>query len=213
MRKIAVLGTPRSGTRYIRYALRKCGMDVNQESMAPDGTVCGFWAWEKETSEGRPPYHMPCSHQTHWNGKFPVLTYAGETFEHRFHLVRDPLDVMRTLPPIFREGVFGKWMRKLGFHGPGPWDSKLVSLSYWVKTNEKLIEMDLPVVRLEYIDTDWREFSSRYPELPDRSPLTDPVPKRLSQAAHPRPTWEDLRSWDPELAERAAEIAKRFGYL
>lgn len=205
------MGTPRSGTRYIRYALYHCGLDVHQERMGPDGIVCGFWAWSDETARGGPPYTLPGSHQMYWKGGHPIVQYAGEQFEHRFHYVRNPLDVMRTLPLVFREDVYGPWLRKLGIQGRGLWNRKLAALRYWIVTHEKLIEMDLPVVRIEYIETDWREFSDRLALPPCPLPADKPVPPRAEQP--PLVTWDDLAAWDHRLAKRAAELAWHFGYL
>ena len=91
-RTVAVVGCPRSGTRYVHWMLRAAGLDVWHERMGPDGTVSGLFVF--------PHSYAPGGHRG--DGDRPQ-DYA---FAHRYALIRDPQRTIPSLAQVFQHGDF-----------------------------------------------------------------------------------------------------------
>jgi hypothetical protein len=76
-RKVLVTGCGRSGTRYTTFVLRRLGLDVPHERLGRDGIA----SWTMAVEDDARPFGPPSG------------TCA---FEHVFHQVRHPLDVVRS---------------------------------------------------------------------------------------------------------------------
>jgi len=186
---IAFLGTPRSGTKWVSAVMRSFGLDVRHETMGSNGTACGFAAWS---------HPLPITRQD----------VRGVEFTHRYHLCRDPLATMRTMPEVLATAdVWQPWFVANGFHPEGPWDSKLASLRYWVATRRFLIAQGLPVFRVDRADEDWPMVAADLGlgELPEIEPSNKRPPFWT-------PTWNDLDKVDDVASKAAREIAAVLGY-
>jgi len=190
---VAFLGVPRSGTQWTSDVMKACGLDVGHERMGKNGTSCGFAVWQPHTDE------LPLTNQD----------IRGVTFDHTFHLCRDPLATLRTFPEIIQWDERSSWFRRHGFHPPdGPWDPKLAALRYLAITRQKLLDAHLPLFRVDKVKLDWPRISKAL-GLPDEPPR---LPRRNSRPPFWTPTWQDLNDLDEHATKLLKTFASRAGY-
>jgi hypothetical protein len=194
MKRIAVLSTPRSGTQYVTAALRHFDVMVGHEKMDDDGIVCGFWAWA-EITEGK----LPCAQDI-------TKHYDPSTeFEHTFHLYRDPLKSVRSMPNVLkRTDIYGRWLSKLGINGPGT-DLFHTCLHYWIITHERLLRRDLPRINIDNIKKDWVKIADCL-GLEKNLPSGIRTGRFESRVLRPVVTWRELDSLDIYLSRRAQTV-------
>ena len=193
-KRLAVVGAPRSGTRYVHLTLRAAGLDVWHEQMGPDGTVSGLFAvphtWMPGAHRGRP-------------GEVP----AAFAFDHRWALIRDPLRAIPSFAQVFELGDLARWWSEVGVPMDDV-DSLTRALRAWVATYEHLAAEGVPFLRVE-------DFDRRWPELAGPLGLPQQKPAIGDQNMHHglAPTsWEELAYLDPGWARRAKDLAVDQGY-
>lgn len=192
--RLLVTGAPRGGTAYISAVLRSCGLDVGHEHMAPDGCVSGFYVGDFE--------RYPCNHRV-------PLSRAG--FDVAIHVTRDPMCAIPSIAHMLSKSVHVReWYEWLELVSPEE-SHHVAALRAWVFHHESALD-NLPIAprcRLEDLRRDWLVFASAagtaaaFPEhvqIPNAYPFVHPL------------TWGDLLRLDVNYAERAADLALRFGY-
>lgn len=114
-KRLLVVGSPRSGTRFITNFLNQFGLQVRHERMGEDGTVNGAWLAMRMKDD-------------------TLIKVAGRQhyeFDQIIHLVRHPLAVIRSLSLEMSE-VWWKWQ---SVHSkieiPDPSDLELIA-AFWV---------------------------------------------------------------------------------
>ncbi len=190
--KVAFLGTPRSGTRYMSNLMQECGLNVGHESMGANGTSCGFYVWADKAER------LPCPQDMK-----PVR------FDLTFHLCRHPLKSLRTMPRVLMSGEFESWFRDMGFWAMSSWDPRTASLIYWVETRRRLVNAEYPIVRVENIAEHWAMLRDAIPGLPGSPPDVD---RNEMQRRSSLLTWSDLEILDADLAQQAQQLAEEMGY-
>lgn len=107
-----ITGHPRSGTKFVSTVVQACGYDMPHERIGSMGAVGWIYA-----------------------GKGYIFNKAVSPsfFEERFHIVRDPVKVVRSMPTITNESwsFLFKNVRKPPFNDP-------IALGFytWLKWNE-----------------------------------------------------------------------------
>jgi hypothetical protein len=220
-RKLLVTGCGRSGTRYTTFVLRRMGLDVPHERLGRDGIA----SWTMAVDAENRPYGPPSSS-------------CG--FEHVFHQVRHPLDVIRSAttfgpdswaficehtpcrpgePALLRAARYWlHWTRHADLRA---------TFTYRVEAMDEVFpelcrRLGVPCDRdaLGSVPTDVNTRSRGRPlhladELAERLHVRLPtaVRNRLGRGAGPeRLTWDALAALEPELCDGIRERAVAYGY-
>lgn len=185
-----VTGCGRSGTLYIAKCLRLAGMDVGHERMGEDGAVSSCWCAPE------PPY--PSFHQPGPRPDFDIV----------LHQVREPLATIGSLTTGGREGwqFNARWVNlDLGWH-----PIKRAAY-YWFAWNALAEAQAAYTYRIENLREEWPVlmallgFDAPYA-------VCEAVPKDTNSREHVRVSWGDLHEHAPEMVERVALMAQRYGY-
>lgn len=192
-KRIALLGTPRSGTRYAHWVLRAAGLDVEHERMGPDGTVSGLFAF---------PHHwVPGGH----GGQAEELP-QDYAFDQRWALVRDPLRTIPSLVQTLEHGNIARYYREVGVPMDGPPMAR--ALQVWVATYLSLNHQGFSILRVEDLPSRWPEIAERF-GLRRRMP--DPGPQSWRHHLQPV-SWLTLYHLDEQMADMALRLAVSVGY-
>lgn len=194
-----IVGTGRSGTRYISQLLRAAGVKCGHEN---------WWSLKFEPT-------TRLQGDASWIATFQVTGFEG----HVFHQIRDPLKVITSLvrgrpelvPGTIPHEFRSRWVEMTG----DPLQDAIAVVIAWVKRAEAVSEWTW---RLEDVDPELlREICSRI----DR-PISEQRAARAFAAvsrstnAHRTPDTLPLR-WDEippsDLKDEVQSIARRFGYL
>jgi hypothetical protein len=219
--RVLVTGCGRSGTRYATFVLRRLGLDVQHERLGRDGIA----AWTMAVEAPDRPYGPPS---------------AAACFEHVFHQVRHPLDVIRSV------ATFGpdSWSFVYA-HTPCRPDEPLLvrGARYWLHWTTHADRAATWRYRVEALPDVLSELCSTLgvpyrPTVLARVPtdvntrrrgrplhLADEAAERLRLdlpgwlraglgrvATEPALTWDDLAAADERLAAQVRERALSYGY-
>jgi hypothetical protein len=194
--KVLIIGCGRSGTGYISTLLTTCGYDVGHEYYAKDG--CASW-----------PMVVNCYYE---NGP-----QATETFEHIFHQVRNPIDVITSWKINFCALFYHTPWMFVRNHLPQIelTDSLIVQCAkYWYYWNLLAEEKSEWRYKIEDFDEVYPEFCERL-NIPQNSSALEIVSKNTNTRldTSDKVTWEELENeLDPELYHNIREMATRYGY-
>lgn len=221
-RKVLVTGCGRSGTRYTTFILRRLGLDVPHELLGRDGIASWTMAVVTDVRPFGPPSGT-CS------------------FEHVFHQVRHPLDVIRSATTFGPESWDFIYQ-----HTPCDADQPVLqrAATYWVHWTEHADRLATWHYRVESfgdvfaelcerlgVECDRRVLAATHDDVNTRSRgrllhLADELGERLRiglpagvrcrlgsrNRRQARLTWDDLRALDAALAERVRARAASYGY-
>lgn len=199
--KLAVVGCPYSGTKYMQLVLRSIGLDVGHEVIEKNGTVSWrhtYYGVDDFAKEGIAPEFI--FHQV----RHPLMTIANlialgdkpwryiikacrsRNFDLK-HFSRDSAS---------RERIIAWWTR---------------SMALWVYWNEFAEEVASFSYQIEHFPLTWPKFLSRL-GLPVDTPLPylSTIVNRHKVA--PVPNWDFLYNIDAQLTLRVLEMAKKYGY-
>jgi hypothetical protein len=219
-RLLLVTGCGRSGTKYTSFVLRRLGLDVPHERLGRHGVS----AWDAAgPARGRP-----------YGPTEPVR------FEHVFHQVRHPLDVIPSVTTFGPES----WAYICATTPCRPDEPVLVRAArYWVAWNDRVETIATWRYRVEELPSVFAELCRLLGVEGRPSALgrvaTDVNTRRRGRAFHlgeellerlgldmpdelrrlltrrrdvPRIGWDDLDRADPALAAQVREQAARYGY-
>lgn len=187
--KLFIIGTGRSGTRYITELLQACGVKIGHERIGEDGAV-GWMYTSKEL----------------FRGSRSRKDFKGATVLHQ---VREPLSVIGSTTWMHApQKAF--MVRNVGHLPNGP--MLRLAAAYWLKWN-RLAQAEAEwTYRVEDIydgSPVWEEFCQRAGiGKPSTFPL---IEKKKFVSSHPKVTWDDLNQW-PTLRDDIKALAKEFGY-
>jgi len=192
---LLVTGCGRSGTNYMAEVLNQSGYDIKHEKPGVDGCV----SWPMAVDSYSP-----------WG---PM---SNDRFEHVFHQVRNPLNVINSWIVNIEDLNRDEW-KFIRNHVPQihPTDSLIVSATkYWIYWN-KLAESR----------SEWRykieEFKDNLPEFMERSGIIVDVDQmeKISTSYNSwkkittKLTWSMLKQELPlELYEELESLALKYGY-
>lgn len=196
-----IVGTGRSGTRYIARVLTESGIKTGHEA---------WWNPYEQRVTTR------LKGEASWCAVFNLESYQG----HVFHQIRDPLKVVASLAtteldpawPGPDNRIFYEWrQRNITLSGRPTRDAVEVVLA-WIRESESCSEW---TYRLEDVDAE------TIGELADRAGLKvsrsrirkalDAVPTSTNRRHHAALAWADLP--DGESRAELMEIAGQYGYL
>jgi hypothetical protein len=222
-KKILITGCGRSGTKYITFVLRRLGVDVRHERMGRDGVA----SWYMAVDTSRVPFGQP---------------RRGTTFEHIYHQVRHPLQVIASAA-TFKEP---SW-QFICAHSPISMREPLLlrSLKYWYYWNLEAEKIAHWRYRIEDFPAVFPAFCERLRVAPNPQAISRPACDVNTRAkgrlfhlyeelcerlrAEPYPllarwlagqpadsdpplSWLDLRSVHPEWTEAIRAKALQYGY-
>lgn len=195
-RFVLITGCGRSGTDFMSFLLKSCGLQIEHERDGIDGCV----SWPMAVNNFSP-----------WG---PL----GEDvkFLHTFHQVRNPLHVITSWYINIQDLDCDEWVF-IRAHIPEikREDSHLVHCSkywyYWNLLAERLCEWRY---RIEDIDELPKEFESRLGVHIDKD-ILNWIPRNINtrNSTEHKVTWKDLEQELPcELFFDLQDMAKRYGY-
>ncbi len=205
-RKLLVLASPRSGTKFMSKVLQTSGVKIGHEMFKPDGTVGMFFAVEDVWYPGK-----------HWVTDDEQKQRRSDfEFEQVWHFVRDPRKVIASLSSPFFARAIWAWQERHTGISCGLYPKKLRAMQFWVAWNE-LIERNKPdfFFRIEDIDKAWPEICVW---LDIEGVQTVPAVPRdygtigTGQQAVVPMSWDEMKSIDNETYECVREMATRYGY-
>lgn len=189
---LLITGCGRSGTTYIAQLLTEAGLDVKHEKLEKDG--CASWVMAVEDGETN-------------NGP----SRKGIHFQHIFHQVRHPLDVIASVETINQES----W-EYICKHIPliKMSDSIIVrSAKYWIYWNLKAEKISEWSYRIEDIDTVFWEMSARLGIHLDPEALNNIPRNTNTRPWHRKLSWRQLRNEiGVQLFNQVVKLAVRYGY-
>ena len=192
---VGLFATPCGGSTYTTRVLKEGGLRVGHESLQPDGTVCGFWAFPAEDKPVDAEHRMRRQADPH-GGKWDALGV----------LIRHPLKVAESLPGIGEIHRFRvSWKHE---------DPVLHALRYWVEAmalaQAHLLTSDYlrrVVVRVDsHYEEDIKNLCS-YLQIPFKRPGMGP--RSRSKRWDPI-SWEKWRSLDPDYARWGEEYVRQY---
>lgn len=197
-RRLLITGCPRSGTRYVAKVLSKSGLRVSHEGLGKDGAVCSFLAVDD--------YYYANVHANPVEGI--VVRRRDIEFEHVWHQVRNPINVIDSLVTApLRRGIW-HWY---DMHCACGYEPHLEAAArFWVYWNEIAESQAEWRFRAEDIEEVW-------PEIRERLGL-DPVDldsigisKNLGAIVKPRFGF-DLSMLQSDTAALLTQKAREYGY-
>lgn len=189
--KILVTGCPRSGTRFVSRELLDAGVVARHERMGRDGIVSGLFCVDD--------YFYAIDRLT-------IPRFRDCKFEHVYHLVRDPGEVIPSMVTNLRDN-FWHWQEKhtgiLGDTEP----AELKAGLFWLVWNG-IVEENLPQARRIRIE-DW---ASEWPKMANALGVEAKEIRSGDRfkTEHPRLDWEQIT--DDEVRASVQEMAHRYGY-
>jgi hypothetical protein len=188
MKKLVVVGCPRSGTGYISKVLQSVGLDVGHEVVGRDGTS----DWRLTVGA--------------LNGYDPIL-----------HQVRHPLEVIPSLMTIMPHSwQFMEKHTSLGKRTGDPWFMHPARI--WLAWNKKASAVASFTYRVEDIETITDRLLPkvllREPTSEERTRARN-VPSNVNSRVHPqyRCHWQDIQMADKTLFDEMAELCAKVGYV
>jgi len=209
-KKLLVTGNMRCGTTWMTHALRAVGLDCQHECMGEDGTVSWFFAIDAPSYPFN-PRNTPKGRTAHV-GEGRRSDYR---FEHVVHLVRDPLKTLGSMMKIMPRKE-QEWLDDNGMLDMGAEPKLLRMMQAWYLINTEVEAIATYRIRLEDVTNrsknDWDKFM-REIDWPSKGVPSVPV-KNASRGIFKatRLIWHDLHELDPVLADKIAEMARRYGY-
>ena len=206
-RLVLITGNSRSGTTWLSRILRAKDLDVRHEYVGEHGTVSCFFFMDT-------PWY-PFSPSTHPKG---LIAHVGERlrqyeFEHRFHLVRDPLRTIGSIwSTIGREHQ--RWLEEFGVIDPGIKPKMLKAMHIWYEVNRRCTQATDHRFRLEDLvlgEKAWRAMSRMLSTSIDL-PTIPPSNKSRGIFLARRVTMKMMRAADPFLAKSICRMAVAYGY-
>jgi hypothetical protein len=206
---LAIHGTGRCGTKYLRYALARAGVSIDHERTGEDGTSSHFFYADSEWYPMMPWY----------NGK----AHVGERltdfkFAHEWHVVRSPMRAIPSISKIFPSFEFEFMV-----------DNGVVTLDElrdlsrvqrcalaWIRINEE-IERRRPVsavFKIERIRDEWPGLMERL-GVDAKFPADIPPMNKTSGYRRYEPlTKRTMRTTlGDQLYQRVIDLAARYGYV
>lgn len=210
-RKLLVLATPKSATRFLTKLMRNAHVKVGHEHIKRHGTVGCFFAVEDVWYPGK-----------HWNDDGGVEDESRQRrsdyeFEHVWHMTRDPRKVIPSLAFRHFPGTMWCWQERHTGISCGIYPKMLRSMLFYVAWNE-LIERNERIdhrFRIEDIDDEWPGLCSRLDI--ECKPVPEALPRNYGTTETgpnaPVPlNYEEMEAIDLEAAKRVREMAERYGY-
>lgn len=201
-RFLLITGCGHSGTKYASRFFSACGLSVSHESSEGKD---GIASWGLLFGYYRPFLHLP---------KAPEIQ-----FDHIFHQVRAPLDVIQSWVRN-RKGTNRREWKFVRAHIPEIYkrDSLIVhAAKYWYYWNKKAESIAELTYRLEEMDTLIPVFEECLGVDLSKSDRKKLISKKTNAKKHSKETtltWQELkRSIPEELYENIVLMAERYGYL
>ncbi len=136
-KRLLVVGSPRSGTKFCASFLQDLGLRVNHERMGEDGTVNG--AWLAPRTEGDTFLQPPCGRE-------------GYTFDKIIHLVRHPLKTIHSLSVEMHDFYpFWEWQEKFSNLKVNDRDDLELVAAFWLFWTDGCARLADSTIRLEDI--------------------------------------------------------------
>jgi hypothetical protein len=213
-KKLLVLSTPRSGTRFVSMLLRNSGVKVGHEGFKRDGTVGMFFAVEDVWYPGK-----------HWttDDEHPVEDQSRQRrsdfeFEQVWHCTRDPRKVIPALASRQFTDAIWCWQERHTGISCGIYPKKLRAMKFWLAWNE-LIEKNEQIdffFRVEDIDAQWGRICTRL-DIPLDTVIPAGLPRDYGTAEtgpnrHQPMNWDEMKALDADLADKIRAMAVRYGY-
>jgi hypothetical protein len=178
-----VLGTGRSGTRFVSQYLQACGLDIPHEKIGRHGVV----AWEL------------VAQQCLW-----VPRYEPKHYDKSLHVVRHPLQTISALQTI----TAASW-DFICHNSPTCLEDPLPlrCMKHWLFWNTLCDAMTDWRIRLEQWNHD---FVCDYFELHCEEPV---MPRDVNSRKHDRLDPAQLALADPWIWERVCKLAEKYGYV
>lgn len=191
IKKVLVVGCPRSGTTYMAQLLQSYGLDVRHEEMGEDGTS----SWP-----------MATCHKGPWGAR-----RSNFRFQNTIHVVRDPVRVVASLPTLKK--VSWKFMSNyvLICRKASPLVQAMQACIGW----NKLIEAQGASIRIKVEEADqlvpaYLQARNVIPPGPPKAPLP---PKDANTRKHDALTWMDIESEAPAMmVVELKALAEEYGY-
>jgi hypothetical protein len=223
-KRVLITGCGRSGTKYISILLGRCGLEVvHERRMGKDGISSWLFGTEASTAPWGP-------------------SPADYSFEHTFHLVRNPLSAIPSITTFSPAA----WEYIAGHIAVEASDSPMLrSAKYWLHWNEVVEKKTEIRLKIENMPRAIAILCDRVGAPFDLSSLKE-VPNDLNtrrygslfnifestcldiglvrnntflkkllsklRPMHDNLTWKDLRRLDLSLAERIYSKALEYGY-
>jgi hypothetical protein len=162
--KVLVTGCGRSGTRYTTFLFRRLGLDVLHERLGRDGIA----SWTMAVSSEQRPYGPPSSHCS---------------FEHVFHQLRNPLEVIRSVTTFGPES----WAF-ICAHTPCRMEDPVLlrAATYWLYWTDYADRIATWRYRIEAIDAIFPELCERLGVGCDWQVLRS-IPRDVNTRSHGKP--------------------------
>lgn len=187
--RVLVTGCPRSGTRYLERQFLDADLRVRHERMGADGTVSPLFCVDDS-------FYLDERH--------PNPLFSTCTFDHIFHLVRDPQDCIPSMAQNM-PAKFWHWQEKhtgITGHTPEPLRSAL----FWESWNDRIERLPgAKLIRLEDWPTVWPEICALL-----GVPVRPLIEARPGATQHARMLFSDIP--DAALREAILKRAARYGY-
>jgi len=205
-RKLLALAAPRSGTRYVKTALRGAGVKVGHESFKADGTVGMFFAVEDCAYPGK-----------HWCTEDESRQRRSDyTFDQTWHFVRDPRKAIASMASSVLSQLVWFWQERHTGISAGIYPKKLRAMKFWVAWNE-IIEACHPdfFFRVEEMSAVWPEICDRL-DLPGATGFPS-IPRdygtvKPGERLFPDVSWDEMKSLDAQTFRAVKRMAERYGY-
>lgn len=205
---LCIHSTGRSGTKFLKYALKAANLDLDHERTGPDGTVTH---WFHVDSDWFPVMY--------W---YPGRAHVGErrtdfVFKHEWHVVRNPLYAIRSIGnkfPMF-EYEFLACNKVIDPHQIRRLNAEQRAALLWVSVNES-IERLHPDVRfqIEQVEKEWPYLLNKLQRAEVPFPK-DMKPMNKSSGFNkyePIKRGELTKLFGKEMADRIRELGTRYGY-
>ena len=211
-RKLLVLASPRSATRFMTRLLRSAQVKIGHEHMKRDGTCGMFFAAEDCWYPGK-----------HWTDDFGTEDESRQRrsdyeFEQVWHMTRDPRKVIPSIAsPVLNQNIWCWQERHTGI-SCGIYPKMLRSMLFWVAWNELIEKTGEAALcfRVEDVDARWPEMCDRL-DIPYK-PISSKIPRDYGACQETGPrrlvplNFDDMEAIDLETAKRVREMAERYGY-
>lgn len=203
MKRVVVVGCPRSGTRRLQTEFGLNKVDAAHEADA-DLTVSCFLSVDADT--------FPVAHAPWWDREVDEV----------WHQVRHPL---ATIPSIAANIAASFWVWQSEFTGLHPRNfenRRFLAAIFWHDWNRHA-EQRRPDYRfrIEDLESEWPVMWQRL-GLGDAPPLNpravDYPNKHATRKRHDhaelaaRMTWDEVKSWGPSIHDRLRRMADSYGY-
>jgi len=192
--RIAIIGCGRSGTTYTSKLFKKAGYSLGHETLERHGIS----SW----------YATPNT----WRRCFgPAQKELRLLNIPRVHQVRHPINAISSVA-TFKEKSWDYVARYIPIE---PGDSVLLrSMKYWYYWNLLAEECSLFTYQVEQINSSLGELLrvGGFDRMRFDDALLESFPKNVNRRDHGSLTWDNLKTENPELADRIRELSRKYGY-